>query len=376
FAIVLSRSGHSFAMAALNLTLVGFFGGFFAVPLNALLQQRSGGDEKGRLMATNNFLNTIAIMLASGALTLLSDRLRLAADRILLVFGAVTLVSSIYLLTVVPDFLVRFVLWLLTHTVYRIKIVGQEHVPFRGPALLVCNHLSHVDGALVGSCIQRFVRFLVYRPVYEHWALHRLMKLMKAIPIGSGRDAAPSLERARHELEDGHVVCIFAEGSISRTGNMLPFKRGFERIVDGLAVPIVPVYLDRVWGSIFSFKGGRFFWKWPVRVPYPVTVAFGRPLPSNTTAAEARLALQTLGCDLAMQRRPADESLGRQFVRTAKHHWRSFAMVDAGTKPMTFGRTLTGSLLLSRWMQRRFPDERHIGLLLPASVGGALANIA
>ena len=91
---------------------------------------------------------------------------------------------------------------------------------------------------------------------------------------------------------------------------MLPFKRGFERIVDGLDVPIVPVYLDRVWGSIFSFKGGRFFWKWPVRVPYPVTVAFGAPLPSTTTAAEARLALQTLGCDLAMQRRPADESLG------------------------------------------------------------------
>jgi hypothetical protein len=137
---------------------------------------------------------------------------------------------------------------------------------------------------------------------------------MKAIPVGSGHDALASLEHARQELRNGHVVCIFAEGSISRTGNMLPLKRGFERIADGQDVPVIPVYLDRVWGSIFSFKGGRFFWKWPVRVPYPVTVAFGQALPSTTTAAQVRLALQTLSCDLATARRPSDESLGRQFV--------------------------------------------------------------
>src|SRR5689334_7557899 len=262
FAIALSRAGHSFALAAIHLTLVGFFGGLFAVPLNALLQQRSGGDEKGRLMATNNFLNMVAIMIASGVLSLLSDRLQLAPDRILLIFGAVTLLSSIYVLSVVPEFLVRFSLWLLTHTVYRIRIVGQEHVPSRGPALLVCNHLSHVDGLLVGSCIQRFVRFLVYKPYYEHWAFHRLLKFMKAIPVGSGREALASLDQARRELQNGHVVCIFAEGSISRTGHMLPLKRGFERIVEGLDVPVIPVSLDRVWGSVFSFKGGRFFWKW------------------------------------------------------------------------------------------------------------------
>jgi acyl-[acyl-carrier-protein]-phospholipid O-acyltransferase/long-chain-fatty-acid--[acyl-carrier-protein] ligase len=215
----------------------------------------------------------------------------------------------------------------------------------------------------------------VFRPYYDHWALHGILKLMKAIPIEAGREALASLERAKQELREGHVVCIFAEGSISRTGNMLPFKRGFERIADGLDVPIVPVCLDRVWGSIFSFKGGRFFWKWPVRVPYPVTVAFGRPLPSTTTAAEARLALQTLASELAIERRHADESLGRQFVRTAKHQWRSFSMADARTKPMTFGRVLVAALLLSRWIRHRYQRESNIGLLLPASVGGALANL-
>jgi acyl-[acyl-carrier-protein]-phospholipid O-acyltransferase/long-chain-fatty-acid--[acyl-carrier-protein] ligase len=375
FAIVLAGSGGSFTLAAINLTLVGFFGGLFAVPLNALLQQRSGDREKGRLMATNNFLNMVAIMLASAALSFLSDQLRLTPERMLMIFGALTLLSSVYVLSIVPEFLIRFSLWLLAHTVYRIQIVGQEHVPSRGPALLVCNHVSHVDGLLVGACVQRFIRFLVYRPFYEHWAFHRLMKLMKVIPISAGRDSIGALDEARRELQRGHVVCIFAEGSISRTGNMLPLKRGFERIVEGLEVPIVPVYLDRVWGSIFSFKGGRFFWKWPVRVPYPVGVAFGAPLPSTTTAAEARLALQTLGCDLAIARRPHDESLPRQFVRTAKHHWRSFSMADATTRPLTFGRTLVAALLLSRWMRRRLAGQTNVGLLLPSSVGGALANL-
>jgi acyl-[acyl-carrier-protein]-phospholipid O-acyltransferase / long-chain-fatty-acid--[acyl-carrier-protein] ligase len=376
FAVLLSWSSHSFVLAALNLILVGFFGGLFAVPLNALLQQRSGDQEKGRLMATNNFLNMFGILLSSAALWVCMTVLRMSADRVILVFGVFTLLSSIYVLAAVPEFLVRFSLWLLTHTIYRIRIEGQEHVPSRGPALLVCNHVSHVDGFLVGACVQRFIRFMVYRPIYEHWLLHRPLKWMNAIPVAPGREGLASLERARQELKDGHVVCIFAEGAISRTGNLLPFKRGFERIANGLDVPIVPVYLDQVWGSIFSFKGGRFFWKWPVRVPYPVTVAFGRPLPSSTTAAEARLTMMELGSDVTSARRPADEALGRQFVRTAKHQWFSFCMADSSKRRLTFGDALVASLLLSRWIRRHSPDDTNVGLLLPASVGGALANVA
>ena len=220
----------------------------------------------------------------------------------------------------------RFCLWLLTHTIYRIRVVGQEHVPSRGPALLVCNHLSHVDGALVGACIQRFVRFLVYKPYYEHWAVNPLLKMLHAIPVGGGREAVAAIRIARQELENGHVVCIFAEGAISRTGNLLPFKRGLEKIVDGLDVPIVPVYLDRVWGSVFSFKGGRFFGKWPARLPYPVTVSFGSPLPSTTPAAEVRIALMAVGAKATTMRRGPREVLGRQFIASAKRHWRSFCM--------------------------------------------------
>jgi acyl-[acyl-carrier-protein]-phospholipid O-acyltransferase/long-chain-fatty-acid--[acyl-carrier-protein] ligase len=376
FGILLSRSGHSFALAATNLALVGFFGGLFAVPLNALLQQKAGDEEKGRIMATNNVLNTVAILLASGALWLTHDKLHLTADRVVLVFAVVTLLASIYVLSVVPEFLVRFCLWLVTHTIYRIRIEGQQHVPSRGPALLVCNHLSHIDGALVGACIQRFVRFLVYKPYYQHWAVNPLLRMLHAIPVGEGREALASIDAARRELGAGHVVCIFAEGEISRTGNLLPFKRGLERIVNGLDVPIVPVFLDCVWGSVFSFKGGRFFWKLPARIPYPVTVAFGAPLPASTPAAEVRLALMSVGATATALRRGRREVLGRRFISAAKGRWGAFCMVDATTEPLTFGRALTGSLLLSRWIRRQAADQQRIGLLLPAAVGGALANIA
>ena len=180
-----------------------------------------------------------------------------------LAFALAKLASSAYVLSVVPEFLIRFSLWLLTHTVYRIRILGQEQVPARGPALLVCNHLSHADGFLVGACVQRFIRFMVYRPYFELPGANWLLKRMNAIPVSSEdrRDILRSIEQARAELRAGHVVCIFAEGAISRTGNLQPFRHGFERIVRGLDVPVIPVHLGGVWGSVFSFTRGRFFWK-------------------------------------------------------------------------------------------------------------------
>ena len=376
--VLLFFSTQSYAATALALSLVGFAGGLFAVPLNALLQQRSGREEKGRLIATNNFISTGGILLASGALWTERDLLGIPADWIILILGLLTLAATIYILTILPDFLIRFTLWLLTHTIYRIRIVGQEHVPFRGPALLVCNHLSYVDPLLVSACVQRFIRFLMYRPYYEIKWLNGFFRLMKAIPVSARnrRDIVESLVRAREELEQGHVVCIFAEGAISRTGNLLPFKRGFEKIVEGLDIPIIPVHLDRLWGSIFSFKDGQFFWKWPERLPYPVTVSFGAPLSRSATAHEARQAIAELGCAAVSHRREARDLLQLRFLKTAKRRWFSFCMADSSGKELTFGGAATASLLLARWIKKRCKDETMVGLMLPASVGGALANIA
>ncbi len=375
---LLAFTGHSYAATAAALIALGFAGGLFAVPLNALLQQRSGRDEKGRLIATNNFLNTLAIALAAGAHWLLRSALGLAPDRIALLLGAFTLAATVVVLRLVPDYFARFALWLLTHTMYRIRIVGQEHVPLRGPALLVCNHVSFADPLLVGASVQRFIRFMMYAPYYEMRSINWILRLMKAIPVSarSRRETVESLKRAREQLAEGHVVCIFAEGGISRTGNLLPFKRGFEKIVEDMNVPVIPIHLDRVWGSIFSFKQGRFFWKRPERFPYPVTISFGAPLPPSATAHDARLAVAELGSAAARYRRGPRETLPLRFIQTAKRHWFSFCMADSTGRALTYGRALVASLLLARRLKEKCAGEPMIGLLFPASAGGALANLA
>jgi acyl-[acyl-carrier-protein]-phospholipid O-acyltransferase/long-chain-fatty-acid--[acyl-carrier-protein] ligase len=133
-------------------------------------------------------------------------------------------------LTTLLDRAVRLVLWVIAHTVYRITIVGRQHLPARGPALLISNHISFIDGALIGACTHRFIRFMVHGPHYRKPGVHWLMRRLHTIPVESGgkSDVMATLERARAELAAGHVVCIFAEGTVSRTGNLLPFKRGFE----------------------------------------------------------------------------------------------------------------------------------------------------
>jgi acyl-[acyl-carrier-protein]-phospholipid O-acyltransferase/long-chain-fatty-acid--[acyl-carrier-protein] ligase len=262
FSLGLYAARGSYMASVVMLSLLGIAAGVFFVPLNAYLQQRSESGEKGRIIATNNIYNTLGMLLATAVFYLCNDGLHISPPHIILIFGFVSLGITAYIVTVVDDFLIRFVLWMLTHTIFRIRIVGQENVPFRGPALLVSNHMSHVDGFLVAACVQRFIRFMVWKPYYQMKALNWFFRKTKAIPVGGGRDAIQAIHTARKELAAGHVVCIFAEGAISRTGNILPFKRGMEKIVEGpeaSAVPIVPVHLDRLWGSIFSFERGRVF---------------------------------------------------------------------------------------------------------------------
>jgi acyl-[acyl-carrier-protein]-phospholipid O-acyltransferase/long-chain-fatty-acid--[acyl-carrier-protein] ligase len=378
FSLVLVWAVPSYWLCAITLGLVGFFGGWFAVPLNALLQHAAHEDEQGRIQATNNVATTVGILFASAMLYVCGTKLQLHGSQIIALAGGMTLVATVYILTVLPDFFVRFVLWMLTHTVYRIKLVGRPHIPKQGPALIIANHVSMIDGALVGACVQRFVRFLVWGPHFRQPGIHALMRRLHAIPVTAGnkREVIEAIERARQELIDGHVVCIFVEGAVSRTGNLLPLKRGFERIVAGLDVPIIPVYLDRVWGSVFSFEGGKFFWKFPKRLPYPVTVAFGTPLPSTTKALDARGALMELGSEAMAHRRPPTELLHTEFMKVAKRRWRHLAMADSTGQTLTFGRALVGSMLLGDVLRRRTDGQDKVGLLLPASVGGALANVA
>ncbi|MBI4529797.1 MAG: MFS transporter [Deltaproteobacteria bacterium] len=378
FSFLLSASTSSYVQTSASLALLGFSGGLFIVPLFALVQQRSGREEKGQMIATTNFLSTVGILLASLILWTLHDLIRLSIDRVMVIFGGLTLATTLYVLRILPEYMIRFSLWLLTHSIYRIRIAGQEHLPFRGPAFLVCNHVSHVDALLVGACAQRFIRFMVYRPYYEIKGLNWLFRLMKAIPVSgrNRREIVEAIDRAREELRNGHMVCIFAEGAISRTGNLLPFKRGFEKILEGMDVSVIPVHLDRLWGSIFSFKDGRFFWKWPRQIPYPVTISFGSPLPPTANAGEARQAILELGSEAVAYRRTSSDLLPLRFLKSAKRRWFSVGIADSSAQELSYGSALVGSLLLSRIIRKRFREDSMLGVLLPASTAGALANIA
>ena len=371
-------SAPSYTYTAAALVLLGFSAGLFAVPLNALLQQRSGKEEKGQLIATNNFVNTIGIAMAAVVHWLLKSPLELSSDTIILLIGLFTLAGTAAILYLLPDYFVRFVVWLLTNTLYRIRVVGEEFMPRQGPALLVCNHVSFVDALLVGAPLPRFVRFMLHREYYDLKSLNWFFRLMRSIPVSANnrRDIVDSLRRARSELENGHLVCIFAEGAISRTGRLLPFKRGFEKIVEGSSVPIIPVHLDQLWGSIFSFKNGKFFRKWPNLLPYPVTVSFGAPLPPTSTVPQVRNAILELESAAVQSRRLAGDLLHTKFVEMAKRHWSRFCMADTIGSELTYGKALIAGLLFCRWLRSRCADEKMIGVILPASVGGALINIA
>jgi len=185
-----------------------------------------------------------------------------------------------------------------------------------------------------------------------------------------------ALQTAAQAIRAGEVVCIFAEGQITRLGHLLPFRRGFERIMKDTDAPIIPVALDGVWGSIFSFHRGRFLWKWPRRMAYPITVHYGKPLPSTASPFQVRQAVQELQVEAWRERRARQLPLAHSFIRTARRHPFRFAMADAGTDRLSFGGALTRTVLLARRLRRAWAGQEMVGILLPPSVPGALANYA
>jgi acyl-[acyl-carrier-protein]-phospholipid O-acyltransferase / long-chain-fatty-acid--[acyl-carrier-protein] ligase len=375
---LVALSAPSYPHTAAALVGLGFSAGLFAVPLNAYLQQKAGREEKGQLIATNNFLNTVGIVLAAAIHWLLKTPLQYTPETIILLTGLVTLAGTLAILYFLPDYFVRLILWLFTHSIYRIKVVGAENLPPQGPALLISNHVSFVDAFMVGGSVPRLLRFMLHREYYDIKGLSWFFRLMHAIPVSASnrRDIVQSLKHARNELDKGHVVCIFAEGAITRNGHLLPFKRGFEKIVEGTSAPIIPVHLDQLWGSIFSFKDGKFFWKWPRQWHYPVTVSFGAALRSDATVAEVRGAVAELESNAFDHRPSAADLLHTRFIESAKRRWSSFCMADTTGVALSYGKALIGSLVLSSWIRKHCGQAHMVGVLLPASVGGALANIA
>ncbi|MGB8855669.1 MAG: MFS transporter [Burkholderiales bacterium] len=242
-----------------DLFLLAMFGGFFSVPLYALIQQRCEPAYRARVIAANNILGAIFMVAAS----IMAAALAMAGftlPQIFLVTGILNALVAVYIYTLVPEFLMRFITWMLIHSVYRIEKHGLEHIPAEGAAVLVCNHVSFVDALIIGGVVQRPVRFVMDHNIFNLPVLNFVFKTGKAIPIASRRENPAMLEQSFVEIDkalrDGDLVCIFPEGRITDNGEIYPFKPGISRILASTPVPVVPLALRGLWGSFFSRKDG------------------------------------------------------------------------------------------------------------------------
>jgi 1-acyl-sn-glycerol-3-phosphate acyltransferase len=244
-----------------DLAALGFSGGVYCVPLYAMIQDRAKAAHRSRVIAANNILNAL-FMIAAAGLGVLFARAGLSVPKMFLAIAALNAAVALYIYTVVPEFVVRFVAWMLVNLVYRVRTRGvMEHVPRTGACVVVCNHVSFVDALIIAAAVKRPIRFVMDHRIFRTPVLGFVFRSAKAIPIAPKREDEALMEKAFHEvkraLDEGEVVGIFPEGTITRDGDIHDFRPGIERIVTETPVPVVPMALRGLWGSFFSRVEGR-----------------------------------------------------------------------------------------------------------------------
>ena len=281
----------------LDLAGIGLFSGFFVVPLFALIQSRTPRDELSRVIAGMNIQNAIFIVAAALGGVALQQALGWSIPQVFLALGIASIVVAAWIFSLVPEFLMRFLSWLLVRGLYRLKLHGiEKNVPDEGAALLVCNHVSYMDALVLAASIPRPVRFVMYYRIFNIPVMRWIFKTAKAIPIAGARENPELMQRAFDEVDavlaEGELVCIFPEGALTKDGNIAPFKSGVEKILERRAVPVVPMALKNMWGSMWSrranAKEGSALdrMRVPRRLRAHVDVVAGEPVEGATATAE------------------------------------------------------------------------------------------
>jgi len=292
----LARSGSWRVLA--DMALLGAFAGFYSVPLFAMMQQRADRRHLSRIIAANNILNA-AFMVAAAVLALLTLNAGLSIPQLFLLLAVLNAVVAAYIYTLLPEFLIRFVAWILINLLYRLRTTGSDSIPADGPAVLVCNHVSFIDALIVGGSIRRPVRFVMYYKIFQIRFLNYLFRTAKAIPIASAKEDADLLDAAFDqidaELEAGNLVCLFPEGSITRDGEISTFRSGIEKITARRAVPVIPIAITGLWGSWFSRRRSGGLRRIPGRLFAKVEVHIGRAISAgDANAGTLELLVRTL----------------------------------------------------------------------------------
>lgn len=286
-----------------------------------------------------------------------------------------------------PQLALRPIFWIITHTIYRLHPHGRENIPKSGPVLLLSNHVTYVDWLLLWAASPRHIRFVAYKGFAKNPLFNWFLKVTDSILIdgeGGPRQIVQSLKQIAEALDRGEAICLFPEGALSRgSGVMLPFRRGFERVLSQTKhpVPVVPVCLYQLWGSLFSYSQNKVFWKWPQQLPYHVTIKFGTPLPPTVTATEVRLVIQSLAAETSIEASKFLRPVHRQFVRIGSKfkNFKTRCFVDASSgepREINYLKGLVGTICMSRWLKSKIGTEKNVGIWLPTSVGSAMANIS
>ncbi|KJG26282.1 MFS transporter [Photobacterium angustum] len=266
-----------------SLLLLGIAGGIFIVPLYALMQQRSKEDERAQIIAANNIWNAVFMVVSAISAIVFLSVLKLSIPQFFLILAAVNSLVVVYIYFQAPDFFWRFVVWMITHTMYRVKKQNLNNIPEQGGVLLVCNHVSYMDALLLAGSCPRPIRFLMDRDIYNLPLVKSFCKACKAIPVDANDRTSirNAFSKVSEHLDNGDIVCVFPEGQLTFDGEIAPFMRGIDLIIKRSNATVIPVALQGLWGSYFSREGGVAFLKWPKRFWSQVTIVAGECLSSQ-----------------------------------------------------------------------------------------------
>jgi len=292
----LARSGSWRILA--DMAMLGAFAGFYSVPLFAMMQQRADHRHLSRIIAANNILNAI-FMVAAAVFALAALNAGVSIPQLFLLLAGLNAVVAIYIYTLLPEFFVRFVVWIVINLLYRMRPSGLDNIPEKGAAVLVCNHVSFVDALIIGGSIRRPVRFVMYYKIFQIPLINFLFRTARAIPIASAKEDAELLEAAFDqidaELEAGNLICIFPEGGITQDGEIQPFRPGIDKIIARRNVPVIPIGLGGLWGSWFSRQRAGGLRRIPGRLFAKVDLRIGQAVnPQDASAANLELLVRTL----------------------------------------------------------------------------------
>ena len=371
--LIFIRVFDSSLLQALNFLFLGVMGGFFIVPLNALMQYHTRNSQLGRILATNNLVQ-FSVMLLFLIITSTLAYYSVGSTSILWGLFIVALLGTFYTISKIPESLLRFIIARIFAARYRMKVLGFEDLPPSGGVLLLGNHISFVDWALVQIASPRPLHFVIERGYYERWYLKGILKMFGAVPIASGASAS-SLDTINGLLKEGKAVCLFPEGTISRTGQLSEFKRGYLKAIEGTRAKIVPFYLHGLWGSRFSRSSGFLKEARQSGFKRDIIVAFGKPLPSDTSPDQLKRRIFDLSFNAWQDYAKTIDPIPVSWLKTAKRMSFQMAATDVQGEPLSHHKFMTAVFAFSRLIAKKSP-EQNIGLLIPSSVGGAITNMA